>query len=736
LQALANSATPNGVYSYSPSSTFPANSYQAANYFVDVLFAATPPGAVTNVAAAIAGHTSVSVSWDAPSGGGPPTSYRVTPYVGSSAQTPRIVTGSPPATSTTVTGLTEGTTYTFRVQALNDAGAGPESGPSNAVTPGTSAPSAPSGVVARPATRSAQVSWTESTGDSPISSYTITPFVGGAAQAPVQVGGGTTTTTIDGLDNGTAYSFRVKATNADGDSPQSAPSSAVTPRATIFDFQVPAVADAGDPTPVELGVKFRTDTAGTITGIRFYKAGANTGTHSGSLWSAGGERLAQATFTGESATGWQSVLFDSPVPVTPGATYVASYHAPNGHYSGTAGGLAQAVGNGPLQALANSATPNGVYSYSPSSTFPTSSFQAANYFVDVLFAATPPGAVTNVAAAVAGRTSASVTWDAPTGGGEPSSYRVTPYVGSSAQSPRIVSGSPPATSTTVTGLSEGITYTFRVQALNGAGAGPESGPSNAVTPAASPPSAPTGLIARPATRSAQVSWNESSGDSPISSYTVTPFQGSTALTPVQVGGGTTSTTIDGLDNGSAYTFRVKATNADGDSPQSAPSNQVIPRATIFDFQVPAVADAGDPTPVELGVKFRTDTAGAVTGIRFYKATANTGTHTGSLWTTDGSRLAQATFISESASGWQTTTFDTPVPVTANTTYVASYHAPNGRYSTTFAAFDAAVSRPPLEAMANSASPNGVYVYSDASAFPTATHNATNYFVDVLFAAGQ
>ncbi len=83
-------------------------------------------------------------------------------------------------------------------------------------------------------------------------------------------------------------------------------------------------------------MKFKADFDGWITGVRFYKAAANTGTHIGSLWTTNGTRLATATFTNESATGWQSVTFASPVAVTAGTTYVASYFTPTGHYSFTA----------------------------------------------------------------------------------------------------------------------------------------------------------------------------------------------------------------------------------------------------------------------------------------------------------------------------------------------------------------------------------------------------------------
>ena len=63
------------------------------------------------------------------------TTYTVTPYIGSTAQTPTTVTGNPAPTRSTVTGLTNGTSYTFTVTASNPAGTGPESAQSNAVTP-------------------------------------------------------------------------------------------------------------------------------------------------------------------------------------------------------------------------------------------------------------------------------------------------------------------------------------------------------------------------------------------------------------------------------------------------------------------------------------------------------------------------------------------------------------------------------------------------------------------------
>ena len=101
-----------------------------------------------------------------------------------------------------------------------------------------------------------------------------------------------------------------------------------------------------------LGVKFTADVAGSVTGVRFYKAAANTGTHVGALWSADRQLLAQGTFSGESASGWQTVTFATPVPITAGTTYVASYLAPNGHYSVTSGGLRLGADRQPAAARA------------------------------------------------------------------------------------------------------------------------------------------------------------------------------------------------------------------------------------------------------------------------------------------------------------------------------------------------------------------------------------------------
>ena len=78
----------------------------------------------------------------------------------------------------------------------------------------------------------------------------------------------------------------------------------------------------------ENGLQFSTSTDGSVTGIRFYKPAADTGTHTGNLWSPVGVNLATVTFTGETASGWQTAMFPTPVAITTGQTYTISVFSP------------------------------------------------------------------------------------------------------------------------------------------------------------------------------------------------------------------------------------------------------------------------------------------------------------------------------------------------------------------------------------------------------------------------
>ncbi|MDA9545533.1 Mo-co oxidoreductase dimerization domain protein, partial [Bradyrhizobium sp. CCBAU 45321] len=147
----------------------------------------------------------------------------------------------------------------------------------------------------------------------------------------------------------------------------------------------PSVVSANDGQAIEVGMKFQASAPGDIIGLRFYKGPSNTGTHVADLWSSTGSLLATATFTNETASGWQQVNFSTPVTIAAGTTYIASYHSAGG-YSADPNLFASSLTSGPLTAPSSSSSGgNGVYAYGTDSLFPTSSFNATSYAVDVLF---------------------------------------------------------------------------------------------------------------------------------------------------------------------------------------------------------------------------------------------------------------------------------------------------------------------------------------------------------------
>ena len=168
-----------------------------------------------------------------------------------------------------------------------------------------------------------------------------------------------------------------------------APKSFANPTETVFNSaDTPAVAVASDDNAIELAMTFTPQQSGTINGIRFYKGLGATGTHVGSIWSSTGTLLKSGTFTSETSSGWQQLNFGTALSVTGGTTYVVGYHAPNGGYSYTDDYWTSNVGTG--TDLVATASGNDTYRYaSTNSAFPSLSYNATNYWVDVVF--TPTG---------------------------------------------------------------------------------------------------------------------------------------------------------------------------------------------------------------------------------------------------------------------------------------------------------------------------------------------------------
>ena len=230
---------------------------------------------------------------------------------------------------------------------------------------------------------------------------------------------------------------------------------------------------------------------------------------------------------------------------------------------------------------------------------------------------------------------------------------------------------------------------------------------------------------------------------PSGGATITLSSSDTAVATVPlsvlVPAGSASATFT-VNTGSVSSSRLVNISATYNSVTNVATLGVVPVNTSPQYSIwsssaaPSVSNDGGTAAVEVGVKFTADISGFIKGIRFYKSAANTGTHVGSLWTSTGQLLATATFTGETTSGWQTVNFASPILLTPNTIYVASYHTNTGHTSADPNFFtNIGVDNSPLHAPASGASGgNGVRTLSAGSAFPTTTNLNSNYWVDLVF----
>ncbi|WP_143741216.1 DUF4082 domain-containing protein [Pontibacter ramchanderi] len=186
-----------------------------------------------------------------------------------------------------------------------------------------------------------------------------------------------------------------------------------------------------------------------------------------------------------------------------------------------------------------------------------------------------------------------------------------------------------------------------------------------------------------------------------------------------------------------YTLTANAFDNSGDSSSSAQVKievtAVCPCTVFAPSLAPSSSLQNDEQAIQVGMKFRASSNGYVTGVRFYKQSGNTGTHTGQLYSSSGALLASVVFSNETASGWQQALFSSPVAITAGTTYVISYHSSAGNYTSDYSYFNQAYISEPLRALADGEDgPNGLYRYTSSPAFPASNYQASNYWVDVVF----
>ncbi|MDI6101734.1 DUF4082 domain-containing protein [Actinoplanes sp. NEAU-A12] len=415
---------------------------------------------------------------------------------------------------------------------------------------------------------------------------------------------------------------------------------------TMFGNRVPATPAVADGSPVELGVRFQPAVDGYITGIRFYKGEGNTGSHTGSLWTTTGQRLRTGTFQNESASGWQTLTFSSPVKVEEGTTYVASYYAPSGNYAADSYWFTRDWTNGPLTGSRSvTGAGNGLFKYANGGGFPNESFNAGNYYVDVEFVV-------------------------------------------SSELPPVVTSTTP---------------------VDGAGAVPTA---TTVSAAFSKALKAT---------SVQFTLTKQSGGAVTGTTAYDSVEKKVTFTPAQP-----------LDASTSYTAEVSGKDTEDRSGGTSWSFFTAVDGTVHSLfpsdAVPTTVSQTDSAKVELGVKFQATTDGELVGVRFYQGPGNSGTHQVSLWNANGSKVDSAIVPSSTENGWRTAYFAQPAAITAGTTYVASYFAPNGNYAFDSGYFASDISRGPLKAQGGN---NGVFRYGD-SEFPQQSYNSANYWVDPLF----
>ncbi len=582
----------------------------------------TPPAAPTApsapiIGAASAGDAQATVSFSSPAsnGGSAITSYTVTSSPGN-----KTATGS--SSPLVVTGLTNGTAYSFTVTAKNSVGTSPTSAASNPVipvaTPPTVAtvPDAPIIGTATAGNANASVTFAPpaNNGGSAITSYTVTSapgnFIATGTASPL---------TVTGLANGTAYTFTVKATNVIGNSVASAASNSVTPIVppTAPGAPTGAVASLGAAGTRTASVTFAAPTTGTTPfnytvtsspagGVDAH-AGTTALTHTMTNLTIGQSYTFTVKASNSVGAGTASAPSNAVTPLAAVPSAPASASAAAGNAQAMVSFTASASNGGsPITSYTATSTPGGFTASGLSSpltvtglangtsyTFAVKANNVAGSSASVTTNAVTPVApppastvsgVPTAVSAVAGNTQASVSFTAPAnnGGSAITLYTVTSSGGQT--------GSGTASPIVVAGLTNGVAYTFTVTATNGVGNSASSAPSAAVTPFAplTIPGAPTMGSAVAGNAQAIVSFtppaNTGGG---VASYTVTSTPGNRTAT-----GAASPLTVTGLTNGVTYTFVVKATNAAGTSIASAASNAVTPTSALTIASMPFNGNTG------------------------------------------------------------------------------------------------------------------------------------------------
>lgn len=250
--------------------------------------------------------------------------------------------------------------------------------------------------------------------------------------------------------------------------------------------------------------------------------------------------------------------------------------------------------------------------------------------------------------------------------------------------------------------------------------------------------------------------NTAAGVALQSSPTSTPQTGNMAITGVGTLGSLNTSAINSSSNLAVTTAGLSVQNQSNQSSFNVDTTSGTVSAgttsvthttggdaiSLFDKGAISGASEDDPGSVEVGVRFKSTRAGYITGIRYYNPAGNNvaGGDIGQLWScTDpqcvpasgGTSLAQVTFPADTTVGWKEARFSTPVAITANTYYVASYWSQQAFYYADGRYFAAPHINGPLYAPATGTIGNGFFKYN-SQGFPDGAFNQTNYWVDPIF----
>ncbi len=536
---------------------------------------------------ATAGDGQVTLSAIASANGSPITKWQyqqATTASGLSSASWNDINQTGGSLSYTVDGLTNGTTYHFRVRALNAVGAGPASNPASATPAGV--PGEPTNFAATAGDGQVTLSASTSANGSPITKWqyqqaTSASSLGSAPWNDISQTGGTLGHTVDGLTNGTTYHFQVRAVNAVGDGPASDPASAmpVAVPGPVRDLSADpgdghvvltwnAPSTGGPPSSYVVRHRSGSGAYGAWTDVGLATSQMVTGLTNGTAHTFQVRaRNASGAGASDSVTATPAAVPDPPTGLSgsPGDGRVdLTWGAPSTGGSPTSYEVRHRSGSGAYGSWTDvgGATSHGVTGLTNGTEY-TFQVRARN-----ASGAGAPDSVTATPAAVPdpptglsgspGDGRVDLTWGAPSTGGSPTSYEVRHRSGSGAYGSWTDVGG--ATSHGVTGLTNGTEYTFQVRARNASGAG---APDSVTATPVAVPDPPTGLSGSPGDGRVDLTWGApSTGGSPTS-YEVRHRSDSGAYGSWTDVGGATSHGVTGLTNGTAYTFQVRARNASG-----------------------------------------------------------------------------------------------------------------------------------------------------------------------------